>query len=528
MLLPMWENGSRKKLRRQCNFGNVLTFLNKKIKSHPTIFMKHSFILFLSLAAFRLTAQECDCPKTFDWMVNTFEANDAGFQYVIDKKGKDDYTKHTTLAREKAKAAVTMNDCGQVLYSWMRYFRPGHIAVQQLQNGNAGNESKIADADIRQQYKNTPKLNLTEKQLIALLNKKTAKDPLEGIWSNGTYRIGIVANDKSTTEFSGFILKADSIYWMPGQVKVELKQAADHKGYTIDYYMRDHSKQPGTAEFVSSEKNLLLLFGDYWTREYPKNIASQKEQLLVKFSKARLPFAERLSDKTLYLRIPSFAAEQKQVIDSVIAKYDAEISKTPNLIIDIRNGTGGSDASYSSISPYMYTQPIRTVGVQLYATELNAKAFEEYAKQYDDSSDVRYCRDVAARMRANPGKFITMLSDDKAFSMDTLPAVLPYPQKIAIVCNHNNGSTDEQFLLEAKQSKKVKIYGTSTGGMLDISNMNFVNSPDGKFSIGYCMSKSFRIPDFCIDGVGIQPDCFIDAAIAPSDWIDYVKLMIEQ
>lgn len=487
--------------------------------------MNRLFILFLSLNTFYLSAQECDCPKTFDWMVHTFETNDAGFQYVIDKKGKDDYAKHMIIYREKTSKANTINDCRQVLFDWMTYFRPGHIYVQRKPDGTVFDSKQMSDAEIRKQYQNTPRVELTEKQLTALLNKKKGKNPLEGIWSNGYYRIGIVAKDKSSTEFKGFILKADSVYWLPGQVKMELKQATDSKGYSGDFYMRDHSKYPTTAEFVSTEKNLLLLTGDYWIREEGGKALSEKEQLLMNFSKSRLPFVTKLSDQTLYMRIPSFAGEQKEAIDSVIAKYDAYIRKIPNLIIDIRNGTGGSDASYRGITPYMYTQPIRTVGAEFYATELNAKAFDQYAKILKDSNDVLFCQQMSVKMRANIGKFV---SDGATFSMDTLPAVLPYPKQIAIICNHNNGSTDEQFLLEAKQSKKVKIYGTSTGGMLDISNMNYTDSPDGKFTIGYCMSKSFRIPDFCIDGVGIQPDCFIDRAIAPGDWVDYVKSMVEQ
>jgi C-terminal processing protease CtpA/Prc len=128
-------------------------------------------------------------------------------------------------------------------------------------------------------------------------------------------------------------------------------------------------------------------------------------------------------------------------------------------------------------------------------------------------------------MRLNFGKFITM--SEQHFEMDSSYTKLPYPQKVAIICNHYNGSTDEQFLIEAKQSLKVKIFGRPTGGMLDISNMNNIDFPNGKFLLGYCMSKSFRIPDFCIDGVGIQPDYFIDDAIPEENWIEYTKTILE-
>ena len=39
-------------------------------------------------------------------------------------------------------------------------------------------------------------------------------------------------------------------------------------------------------------------------------------------------------------------------------------------------------------------------------------------------------------------------------------------------------------------------------GVLDISNMHFVKSPCGKIELGYCLSKSYRIPEMAIDGKG--------------------------
>jgi len=86
----------------------------------------------------------------------------------------------------------------------------------------------------------------------------------------------------------------------------------------------------------------------------------------------------------------------------------------------------------------------------------------------------------------------------------TLDTVYEYPKNIGIIINENNGSTTEQFLLAAKQSKKVKLFGTTTMGVLDISNMHFVQSPCEEFKLGYCLSKSMRIPHMTIDNKGIH------------------------
>ncbi len=475
-----------------------------------------------------VSAQECNCTESFDWMVSIFENNDAGFQYVIDKKGIDDYKKHTALFKEKAKNATTVKDCQKLMLDWLHYFRPGHIYISVKETGvkSSNVARKQSDEEIRLQYKNEKTLNLTEKTLINILEKKQQINPIEGIWSDGNYTLGIIGDEKSSKKFTAFIIKADSIYWVPKQIKAEFTLNNDNQSYTLDYYKRDHSKQAPQTIFINNSGTTFETNASLWTKKYPKVTLSKKIEIYLAFSKSANPFVEKLSDKTVYLRIPSFNVNRKKEIDDILLKYHDLITSTPNLIIDIRNGTGGGSASYEKIIPYFYTNPIRYIGIQLNATELNAKAFEMYAKEYEDTARINYFNSIAARMRSNIGKFISLW--EKPYQIDSLETVLPYPQKVAIICNQYNGSADEQFLLSAKQSGKVKVFGRPTSGQLDISNLNDVDSPDGKFTLSYGMSRSYRIPSYCIDGVGIQPDYFIDDAISESDWIEYTKMKIEE
>lgn len=82
--------------------------------------------------------------------------------------------------------------------------------------------------------------------------------------------------------------------------------------------------------------------------------------------------------------------------------------------------------------------------------------------------------------------------------------------------------------MAAKQSKKVKLFGRTTAGVLDISNMYFVNSPCGELELGYCLSRSMRIPEMTIDDKGIQPDYYMDKTIPVYQWIDFVAESLKE
>lgn len=488
--------------------------------------MNFKTFLFLLLFLIRkdLYAQTCDCPSAFTWMKNTFEQNDAGFKYVIDKKGEADYQKHSETLVQKAKTVTSASECTALMEKWLKYFRNGHIGIYLKEEGSQLSPS-LSDNEIREKYKNEPVVSLNEKELKVMLSKKKNKSSVEGIWTNGIYTIGILQDKKDLNKYSAFIIKADSVYWMPGQIKAVLIQKTDST-FSGSYYMKNHSAQNTEARFIIGSRNILYLYNDYWKRLYPESIMTHEEEVEYLFAKTDKPFVKKLSDKTVYLRIPSFSGEEKKHIDSTLLANDTLITSTPNFIIDIRNGTGGSDNAYSKILPYLYTQPIRGVEVRLLSTELNALCYEKYAKETEDSSEKKNCLSIAAKMRHSQGKFISM--SDKIYGIDSMEQVLPLPSRVGIICNHNNGSTDEQFLLDARQSRKVKIFGHPTGGMLDVSNVNVIDSPDGKFALAYCMSLSYRIPDFCIDGAGIQPDYFIDSAIPANGWVKYVQTMLEQ
>jgi C-terminal processing protease CtpA/Prc len=258
------------------------------------------------------------------------------------------------------------------------------------------------------------------------------------------------------------------------------------------------------------------------TRVNPDKKDSKNTINYLELLNAQGPMFQQYSENTLVLRIPSFAYENKRSIDSVINANHDKITKTRNLVIDIRNNGGGSDNSYAQIIPYLYTNPIRIIGLEMLSTPLNNQRMEEFLKYPDISSEKKKAiKENLKTLNDNLGKFVN-LNDQKVY-VQTLDTVYNYPKNVAILINRANGSTSEQFLLAAKQSTKTKLFGTTTMGVLDISNMHFVTSPCGKIEMGYCLSKSYRIPEMAIDDKGIQPDYYLDDTIPDEDWVEYAE-----
>lgn len=223
------------------------------------------------------------------------------------------------------------------------------------------------------------------------------------------------------------------------------------------FYMRDHTASE-SKEIKLTGKNHLQI-GDFnLSRVYPKIEDEPKYAQYFKSLNASTPYLEQLNEKTLYLRIPSFQASQKQKIDSVIAAGREKILSTENLIIDIRNGTGGSDASYNQILPLIYTNPIRTVGVEYLSTQLNNQRMLDFISKPEygfSEENKKWAKASFDKLEKERGKFVNL--NESVVNITKYDTVYPYPKNVGIIINQQNGSTDEQFFTgcQTKQESKA-------------------------------------------------------------------------
>lgn len=491
------------------------------VKLEKRKYMKKKLLIISIISISNLSfGQTCNCSDSYSWLKETFEKNDAGFQYVIDMKGETDYKKHCDLYAGKVKTVTNKDTCTKELTNWLRYFRRGHLWLQYIGKTDEQKKEATDKEKIRNQFKDWEKYTYNEKEFNSYISQ--LKTPgLEGIWTSPPYKIGV---RKVKNEYIGFILEADGVYWSKTQIKFKIKE--DKGKLSATYFMQNHNP----AEI----KEVVLIGNNYLSMEFiflkrvspvfPSDISIDR---YLKFQETTVPLFERLSDKTVILRIPSFDPSQKKQIDSLIHANLKTITKTENLIIDLQNNGGGSDGSYREIIPLIYTNPIRVVGMELLSTPLNNKRMEEFVNDPEASAEEKkWAKEAVGKLNKNLGKFVNL--DSSIVNFETSDTSYIYPKKVGIIINGGCGSTTEQFLLAAKQSKKVKLFGTTTFGSLDISNMFSVKSPCNDYELGYCLSKSYRIPDFTIDGKGLQPDYYLDKEIPKYEWIDFVNKILSE
>lgn len=482
-------------------------------------------LLFVQHSVF---SQNCDCKAAFQWVKQTFEQNDAGFSSTLAAKGRDAYQTASDIALKKASQRTTYTECQKVISNWLSFFRKGHIGISVTDSVD-----KLISAAYKNDLPTAP-----DPKLVSIHEKPNITDKdwdewkaghkmegFEGIWISPPYTVGIRKEKNGT--YNGYVLEAPNTPWVKNQVKIRIFPTDNGwRGTTYDRFFRKYdSVRVDTSYYGNNYMSIgSLSFQRTWP--VPTDTVELKADMRLGEASYKGPYLEKLDERTVYLRIRSFDIRYRRAIDSLVSANDKLIRSVPHFIIDVRSNGGGSDASYAPLTPYLYTNPIRTIGVLNYSTPLNNERLLRYAEDDNFSeSDRKEFKEIYQTLSKQLNKFVDL--GDSPVSIEKLDSVYAYPSRVAVLIDEYSGSTTEQFLLAAKQSTKTKLFGRSSFGSLDISNMNSVISPKKEFELHYCCSKSQRVPGMAIDGVGIQPDYYLDKMMAEYKWINYVRKVLE-
>jgi len=489
--------------------------------------MKAKAILMVLIAIivhkFALSQTAEECLKDFDFLVNKIREDYPGYNDKITDVNRAQLKDLENVIRQKI--TNYPDSCGHYLNEYTSFFQDFHLRVRRVWSEN-NQQLEIMDVSTygKNLYVNVDSLHQATKDAKGI----------EGVWKgfrqkfvvtkDGQKYIGVVGNNSG---------------WKSGQVLYEFEPVNDTVFNVINHSLvRDRNPHRTKASLHLDGKVIEFHDDTRFVRKTDCDI----------FDKAFLhsyiplypngintfPVAMFLSDSTFYLRVPSFFSNTG---NELVIKHWDEIMKRPNLIIDIRNNGGGQDNFYRELARIIYTRPFETKGVEWYASKGNIAHFEEAMRRGEirgGEEGMRWTQALVDAMQENVGGFVTHPYQVGSNIIATRDTVYPMPRNVGIIINERNGSSAEQFLLAAKESDKVILFGNrNTAGVLDYSNVTPISLPSNNFQVWIPMTRSKRLPENPIDNIGIAPDVIIPfpATLQLFDrldsWVYFVKSYLE-
>lgn len=232
----------------------------------------------------------------------------------------------------------------------------------------------------------------------------------------------------------------------------------------------------------------------------------------------------RLSDDTVLVTVPDFDASSAEAFHALLAEHHDTIVSTPNLVIDMRGNGGGSDYVYKPLMAYLYSRPIYSIGAEIRVSERNIAAIKAFAATPGATEAQREFVDaLLARIGDQEDGFISMW--DKHFSITTFERVHEFPRRVGILAQ-GAGSSGDQFVIDARASRKVTLFGGPTAGVIDYSNVMTAPAPSGDFDLRWPISRSMRLPEEPLDNVGVPADVPFGPEV--TDEVEAVRKWLER
>jgi hypothetical protein len=452
-------------------------------------------------ANFCYAQNSCGCGEALGKLISKIESEYPGFR----DKTKDKIVYESLVNQVKEEAKNTMSSpCFSVLKKYTSFFRDPHIWL-------INNKAQATELKPNEVFK--VEIDKFQKSIV-----KT-KNQAEGIWKDETYEIGIKKNNNN--EYIGFIINSKSTFWKPKEIKFKLFTDG-----TCEYYMQDHSQKKTTYKIL--EKSILSFdsLETSFVRQTPQSLIS-KEEIIEKIGELNNFYLRSLTPKTTIIKLPKFGYEHVEMIENLIEKNKTLLENSENLIVDLRDNGGGTDISYYKLLPYIMTNNIRSLGVEYLSTPTLISGLQSYISTIKDKEakqeEIERIEKEINILKENKGKFVNL--NDKTVSIWEVKAAKKSPKNVVILTNNKVGSSAENLVMNAKQSKKVKIIGTPTYGGLDYASGRYFDFGCPEYQLLLPTFRSLRLPDYPIDNIGIQPDIYLDKT--ETDWIKYAIEYLE-
>lgn len=206
--------------------------------------------------------------------------------------------------------------------------------------------------------------------------------------------------------------------------------------------------------------------------------------------------------KVAYIKIPGFGLTNYQRDKSVLADFFAEISQVPNLIIDIRGNSGGSDLYWEDliVAPNAARE---LVSERYYLFHANDATSAYVSANEITVKDMALAKDMILSEYADTFSGYTV--DTAKFA----PAENPYKGKIWVLVDDKVYSASENFAMFCKNTGFATLIGTATGGDGGIADPILLSLPKSGLIVRFSMFYGLNADGSGNELYGTAPDVAI-------------------
>lgn len=464
------------------------------------------FFVFFSISHFSF-GQNCNCDSLFTQTQKIVEDNYAGWFDKVNATNKKSYEDWTMNQYSSAKKISSDSLCAKQLQEWITFFEDKHLRIRYTKPRIAPTAAKEASQAI--QILST---GLTEAQIRDYFSKSKSLDPIEGIYESSSYKLGVTQVEPNL--FYATIITTSNENWNAGEVKLTIQKSGN--SYEGTFYEGDKSDK--TTHRVLLADNILDFDIIFFERIFP---APDTKRDLTEYEMSKDRYAPSLSftENVAVWKFPSFENNAYEQTAYLLEKYSDTLETMPYWILDMSNNSGGDYSIGFQLLEYIYTQPLVFYNTEMRMSESNYDIwYNSFISNYYESLDSAGKAELDIRldkMKANYGK---MFNEDSA-QTDTLAMdkVRPFPQKIALLINENTVSSGELFTMIARQSEKVAVMGTNSGGMMDYGNVVNYRTACSTIRVQLPTNRQLWLEEgFSVDKEGLKPDIYLEG----ENWID--------
>ena len=463
-------------------------------------------LLILAISISSFSQSDCNCEQALNQLIERVESDYPGFEEKTTYKLI--YSNFKEGLKIKSQS-VEESDCLDLLRTYLKYFKDGHITLMKTSD----------EAVVQTEEKDTktyPKMEINLENFYEHISSST--DELEGVWKSGSYKVGII---NKNNKYQAFIIESENKSWKTNEVKFSLMN--DGKA---NYFMGDHSLREDNYELfdgtILSFKNIKSVF----LKELPKPTLTENE-IQTRLNKIEGFYFEKLTDKTVLLRISSFEHFNVERIEKLIDANINLIESCENFIIDVRDNHGGTDNAYEKLLPYICTNSIRSLSSEYLVTPTLIDGLQSWLDQTPDEerymSDKKMVTGWIKLFKNHMGEFVDPDSTDVYIT--EVEIAEHSPEQVVILANKMTASSGENFVMRMKQSKKVKILGAPSYGALDYASARYFEFGCANYQLLLPTWRASRLPEYPIDNIGVQPDIYLDKSV--EDWIHFAVDYVE-